>query len=280
MGAPPNSLPQQGTRALAAQPMSEDQARDCSSRIAPSLQVIMDGPALNNSDGLIIDAIDVRYSLEVGGQPLHILKGVSLRVAPAEVVAIVGPSGSGKTSLLMLLAGLERASAGTIDVLGQELSGLGEDDLARFRRKALGIVFQSFHLIPSLSALDNVALALEIAAPGLTLKQTHAAATDALIAVGLGERLDHRPTALSGGEQQRVGLARAMVTNPPLLLADEPTGNLDQQTGAVVVELMFNLARQHKTAVVLITHDPALAARADRVFTMTSGELSETTGKR
>ena len=233
--------------------------------------------AVNENDAPIIDAADVTYSLEVAGKPLHILKGVSLRVAPAEVVAIVGPSGSGKTSLLMLLAGLERASSGTVQVRGQNLSTLGEDDLARFRRKSLGIVFQSFHLIPSLTALDNVALALEIASPELSLKQTHEAAAEALRAVGLGERLDHRPTALSGGEQQRVGLARAMVTNPPLLLADEPTGNLDQQTGAVVVDLMFDLARQQKTAVVLITHDPGLAARADRVFTMTSGELTETT---
>ena len=235
--------------------------------------------AMDNSDALIVDAADVTYSLEVGGRPLHILKGVSLKVAQAEVVAIVGPSGSGKTSLLMLLAGLERATTGQVTVRGQNLSSLGEDDLARFRRKSLGIVFQSFHLIPSLTALDNVALALEIASPELTMSQTHAAAASALAAVGLGERLDHRPTALSGGEQQRVGLARAMVTNPPLLLADEPTGNLDQQTGAVVVDLMFDLARQRRTAVVLITHDPALAARADRVFTMTAGELTETTAR-
>lgn len=234
---------------------------------------------MDNSDALIVDAADVTYGLEVGGRPLQILRGVSLKVAPAEVVAIVGPSGSGKTSLLMLLAGLERATSGQVIVRGQNLSQLGEDDLARFRRKSLGIVFQSFHLIPSLTALDNVALALEIASPELTMAQTHAAAAAALAAVGLGERLDHRPTALSGGEQQRVGLARAMVTSPPLLLADEPTGNLDQQTGAVVVDLMFDLARQHKTAVVLITHDPGLAARADRVFTMTAGELTETTAR-
>ena len=234
---------------------------------------------MNKSGASIVDAADVTYSLEVGGRPLHILKGVSLQVAPAEVVAIVGPSGSGKTSLLMLLAGLERATTGAVVVRGQNLSLLGEDDLARFRRKSLGIVFQSFHLIPSLTALDNVALALEIASPELTMAQTRQAAAAALAAVGLGERLDHRPTALSGGEQQRVGLARAMVTSPPLLLADEPTGNLDQQTGAVVVDLMFDLARQRGTAVVLITHDPGLAARADRVFTMTAGELTETTAR-
>lgn len=223
----------------------------------------------------IIDAANVTYSLEVESRPLHILKGVSLRVEPAEVVAIVGPSGSGKTSLLMLLAGLERATTGLVTVGGQDLSRLSEDDLARFRRKSLGIVFQSFHLIPSLTALDNVALALEIASPELPMKAAREAAAAALAAVGLGQRLDHRPTALSGGEQQRVGLARAMVTNPPLLLADEPTGNLDQQTGALVMDLMFDLARKRGTAVVMITHDPGLASRADRVLTMMQGELTE-----
>jgi len=175
----------------------------------------------------------------------------------------------------MLLAGLERTSSGKVVVAGQDLSGLTEDSLSLFRRKTLGIVFQSFHLIPSLSALDNVALALEIASPQLSLAQTREAAAAALAAVGLGDRLNHRPAALSGGEQQRVGLARAMIAKPRLLLADEPTGNLDQKTGAMVIELMFNLARQQHTAVVLITHDPALAARADRVLTMTLGELTE-----
>jgi putative ABC transport system ATP-binding protein len=224
----------------------------------------------------IIDAQNVDYTLEIAGRPLHILRKVSLRVAPAEVVAIVGPSGSGKTSLLMLLAGLEKASNGRVEVNGSELGAMNEDELARFRRHTLGIVFQSFHLIPSLTALDNVGLALEIAEPNLSMAEVREKAAAALAAVGLQDRLDHRPTALSGGEQQRVGLARATVANPPLLLADEPTGNLDQKTGAVVVDLMFDLARRQNTAVVLITHDPTLAARADRVFTMTNGELTET----
>lgn len=228
------------------------------------------------TEAAIIDARNVDYTLEIAGKPLHILRNVSLRVAPAEVVAIVGPSGSGKTSLLMLLAGLEKASGGKIEVKGSDLGTMNEDELARFRRHTLGIVFQSFHLIPSLTALDNVGLALEIAEPGLSMAQVREKAAAALAAVGLADRLDHRPTALSGGEQQRVGLARATVANPPLLLADEPTGNLDQQTGAVVVDLMFDLARKQNTAVVLITHDPALAAKADRVFTMTNGELTET----
>jgi putative ABC transport system ATP-binding protein len=201
---------------------------------------------------------------------------VGLRIQPAEVVAVVGPSGSGKTSLLMLLAGLERATSGQVFVGGEDLNKLSEDELAVFRRKTLGIVFQSFHLIPSLTALDNVGLALEIASPELTLAQSREAASAALAAVGLGDRLDHRPTALSGGEQQRVGLARAMIAKPKLLLADEPTGNLDQQTGALVIELMFDMARKQGTAVLFITHDPGLAARADRVFTMVRGELAET----
>ncbi|MBS3848974.1 ABC transporter ATP-binding protein [Devosia sp. BSSL-BM10] len=223
----------------------------------------------------MIDVRAVNYTLQVAGRPLHILKNVSLQTKPSEVVAIVGPSGSGKTSLLMLLAGLERVTSGSLAVNGADLTALGEDDLARFRRHTMGIVFQSFHLIPSLSAIDNVGLALEIAAPELSQSQVREQASAALAAVGLAERLEHRPTALSGGEQQRVGLARAMVANPPLLLADEPTGNLDQKTGAMVIELMFNLARERGTAVVLITHDAALAARADRVLTMTQGELVE-----
>jgi putative ABC transport system ATP-binding protein len=222
----------------------------------------------------LIRVDDVSYSVLVAGQPLHILKHVSLSVEMAEIVAIVGPSGSGKTSLLMLLAGLDRPTSGQITIGGQELSRLDEDELARFRRKTLGIVFQSFHLIPSLTALDNVRLALEIASPGLSRTETREAAAAALSAVGLADRLHHRPLALSGGEQQRVALARAMITEPRLLLADEPTGNLDQETGARVIEQMFDLARRKGTAVVLITHDPGLARRADRVLTMTRGELT------
>jgi putative ABC transport system ATP-binding protein len=224
----------------------------------------------------IIEVTNADYTLEVAGKPLHILRKVNLRVAPAEVVAIVGPSGSGKTSLLMLLAGLEKATGGSVVVAGENLGTKTEDELSLFRRKTLGIVFQSFHLIPSLSALDNVGLAMEIASPGMALAKTREAAAAALTAVGLGDRLHHRPSALSGGEQQRVGLARAMVARPRLLLADEPTGNLDQKTGAKVIELMFDLARSQGTAVVLITHDPGLAQRADRVVTMTQGELTET----
>lgn len=232
------------------------------------------------SEAAIIDAQNVDYTLDVAGRPLSILRKVSLQVRPAEVVAIVGPSGSGKTSMLMLLAGLEKATGGSVVVNGTDLGKLNEDELAKFRRKTLGIVFQSFHLIPSLTALDNVGMALEIANEKLSMAQVREQAAQALAAVGLKDRLDHRPSAMSGGEQQRVGLARATVANPPLLLADEPTGNLDQKTGAVVVDLMFDLARKNRTAVVLITHDPALAAKADRVYTMTAGELTETTAAR
>jgi putative ABC transport system ATP-binding protein len=229
-----------------------------------------------STDTPIIDVANVTYTLDIASRPLQILRNVSFRVRPAEVVAIVGPSGSGKTSLLMLVAGLERATTGKVEVAGRDLTGLSEDQLADFRRKTLGIVFQSFHLIPSLTALDNVGLALEIASPGLSLAQTREAAAKALEAVGLGDRLHHRPAALSGGEQQRVGLARAMIANPSLLLADEPTGNLDQKTGALVIDLMFDLARKQSAAVVFVTHDPGLAARADRVLTMTQGQLVET----
>jgi putative ABC transport system ATP-binding protein len=225
----------------------------------------------------LIEASGVDYTLNIAGKPLHILRNVGLSIAPAEVAAIVGPSGSGKTSLLMLLAGLERATAGDVIVGGQNLSTLGEDELSEFRRRTLGIIFQSFHLIPSLSAEDNVALALEIANPELPLREVRRAADEALAAVGLGDRVHHRPAALSGGEQQRVGLARAMIAKPRLLLADEPTGNLDQATGARVIDQMFDLAREQGAAVVLITHDPGLAARADRVFTMEQGVLTETT---
>ncbi|MEP7239473.1 MAG: ABC transporter ATP-binding protein [Devosia sp.] len=223
----------------------------------------------------LVAVSNVDYTLKVGAAPLQILRNVSLEVAPAQVVAIVGPSGSGKTSLLMLLGGLERPTGGKVVIGGQDLTGLSQDALAAFRRKTLGIVFQSFYLIPSLSALDNVSLALEIAEPRLPLAEARKRSDAALELVGLGGRVHHRPAALSGGEQQRVGLARAMIATPQLLLADEPTGNLDQATGARVIELMFDLARQQQAAVIFVTHDPGLAARADRVLTMTRGELTE-----
>lgn len=211
-----------------------------------------------------------------GKSMLHILRDVTFQVNSGEVTAVVGPSGSGKTSLLMILGGLERATTGKVVVAGQDISTANEDQLAIFRRNSLGILFQNFHLIPSMTALENVALALEIAETGLSYKQIREQAAAALTEVGLGDRMTHLPSALSGGEQQRVGLARAMVTSPKLMLADEPTGNLDQDTGAKVIELMFNLARKKNTAVLLITHDPNLAKKADRMLTMNKGQLTET----
>jgi putative ABC transport system ATP-binding protein len=187
---------------------------------------------------------------------------------------VVGPSGSGKTSLLMVLAGLEKATSGRVIVADRDITNLNEDQLAVFRRQNLSIVFQSFHLIPSMTALENVSLALEIAETMKRFRDIEEAAAAALAEVGLGDRLHHLPNALSGGEQQRVGLARAMVTNPKLLLADEPTGNLDQDTGARVIDLMFGVAREKGTAILLITHDPNLARKADRRLIMEHGRLA------
>ncbi|NOZ33009.1 MAG: ABC transporter ATP-binding protein [Alphaproteobacteria bacterium] len=223
----------------------------------------------------VIDAKDINLHLMSGKISLHILRDINLEVRAAEVIAIAGPSGSGKTSLLMVLAGLERAASGKVAVAGFNLNEMDEDQLAIFRRKSLGILFQNFHLVPSLTALENVSLALEIADTGLGYRQIREKATAALKEVELGDRLTHLPSALSGGEQQRVGLARAMVTKPRLLLADEPTGNLDQDTGALVIELMFNLARKQDTAVLLITHDRVLADKADRRLSMNRGRLQD-----
>ncbi len=222
----------------------------------------------------IVQATGVNLHLESGGTPLHILKDVDLTLTGGEVAAVVGPSGSGKTSLLMVLGGLERATGGTIALDGTPISAMNEDQLAIARRKTLGILFQNFHLVPSMTALENVALSLEIADAAMPWRQVRDRAAAALTEVGLGERLTHLPSALSGGEQQRVGLARAMVTEPKLLLADEPTGNLDQATGQRIIELMFGLARTRGTAILLITHDPALAAKADRQLHMNAGRLT------
>lgn len=218
---------------------------------------------------------DMNLHLKSGGSALHILKSITFAIKPGEVVSVVGPSGSGKTSLLMVLGGLEKASDGLVSVGGSDLTGLDEDQLADVRRQNIGILFQNFHLIPSMTALENVALALEIAFDDLPLSEIRARARAALAEVGLAERETHLPSALSGGEQQRVGLARAIVTRPRLLLADEPTGNLDQETAASAIDLLFSLARRNTMAVLLITHDNALAMRADRRMRMDRGELRE-----
>ena len=195
------------------------------------------------------------------------LKDVSVAVAPGEAVGLVGASGSGKSTLLMVMAGLERADAGTVEVAGTRLTGLDEDKLARFRGRHVGIVFQSFHLIPTMTALENVAIPLEFAGRG----DAFARAEEELRLVGLGHRLTHYPGQLSGGEQQRVALARAVAGDPEILLADEPTGNLDQATGHEIIELMFDLHARKGTTLVLITHDEALAARCDRVIRLRDG---------
>lgn len=201
--------------------------------------------------------------------PVNILHGLDLDIAAGEAVGVVGPSGSGKTSLLMVLAGLERASAGSVRVAGRELTGMDEDALARFRRDGVGIVFQAFHLIPTMTALENVAVPLELAGRA----DAGDRAAEALRAVGLGHRLAHRPGQLSGGEQQRVALARAFAPQPRLLLADEPTGNLDGATGTAVMDLLFALRERHGTTLVLITHDPGLAARCGRQVRVADGRI-------
>jgi putative ABC transport system ATP-binding protein len=202
---------------------------------------------------------------------LDIVRDMSLRVRAGESVGVVGPSGSGKTSLLMLLAGLERPTRGQVLVDGVDLAGLDETDLARFRGRRIGIVFQSFHLIPTMTALENVSVPLELAGR----RDAEAVAEAALRQVGLGHRLSHLPGQMSGGEQQRVAIARAFAPAPALLLADEPTGNLDARTGSAVQELLFALQREKGTGLLLITHDAALAARCDRVVSVSEGRLSD-----
>ena len=207
--------------------------------------------------------------LASGGRPLTILEGVTLDVERGDAVAVIGPSGSGKSTLLGLIAGLDAPTEGTITVGGAEITRLGEAALARFRRETIGYVFQSYHLIPTLTAAENVAVPLELAgARGV------AARTRALLEqVGLGERAHHYPVQLSGGEQQRVALARAVALDPPLLLADEPTGNLDSATGAAIIDLLFSLNRERGSTLLLVTHDPALAERADRVVSLRDGRV-------
>ena len=202
--------------------------------------------------------------------PVNILKGIDLDIGTGEAVGIVGASGSGKTSLLMVLAGLERATAGIVHVAGQDLRALDEDALARFRRQTVGIVFQSFHLIPTMTALENVSIPLELAGE----PDAEDRAAEGLRQVGLGHRLTHLPGQLSGGEQQRVALARAFTPRPKLLLADEPTGNLDVTTGRAVMDLLFGLRETLGTTLLLITHDPALAERCGRQVHVTDGRIT------
>ncbi|KZM51316.1 ABC transporter ATP-binding protein [Labrenzia sp. OB1] len=219
---------------------------------------------------------NVHLTLGDGAGRVHILKGIDLRIEKGSSVGLVGPSGSGKSTLLMVMAGLERADEGTVQVAGSELGPLSEDRLAQFRGRNVGIIFQSFHLVPNMTALENVAVPLELAGD----PQAFDKAKSELDAVGLGHRMHHYPAQMSGGEQQRVAVARALVVEPEILIADEPTGNLDDSTGSQIVDLMFTAQRERKTTLVLVTHDPALATRCDRVIRVRSGEIDEagTTG--
>jgi putative ABC transport system ATP-binding protein len=217
----------------------------------------------------IIQLEDVHLTLTSRAGPVHILRGVSLTIPRGQSAAIVGPSGSGKTSLLMVMAGLERATRGEVTVGGRPLNHLTEDDLAVFRGAEMGIVFQSFHLVPTMTALENVALPLELAGD----EKAFGAARALLDEVGLAARVDHFPAELSGGEQQRVAIARALVREPHIIFADEPTGNLDGRTGSQIIELLFASSRRRNATLVMVTHEESLAARADRIIRMADGSV-------
>jgi putative ABC transport system ATP-binding protein len=212
---------------------------------------------------------DVHLTLASSAGPVHILKGVDLDVAAGTSLSVVGPSGSGKSSLLAIIGGIERPSSGTVEVAGTDLGSLDEDGLALFRRQRVGVLFQSFHLIPTMTALENVALPLELAGRKKAFERARAG----LAEVGLEQRLDHYPSQLSGGEQQRVALARALANEPELLLADEPTGNLDRGTGRQIAELIFAARERYGAPLFLITHDPALASLCDETRRMSDGRL-------
>ena len=216
-----------------------------------------------------VELENVHLSLGRGVARVHILNGISLNIGRGETAALIGPSGSGKSTLLMVMAGLERPDAGSVKVDGTGLGRLGEDALARFRGARIGIVFQAFHLIPTMTALENVAIPLELAG----VAEAFARASAALAAVGLDDRLGHYPAQLSGGEQQRVALARALAPNPAILVADEPTGNLDEATGAGIIDLMFALKRERGATLIVVTHDQALAGKCERRIELRSGRI-------
>ncbi len=218
----------------------------------------------------IVHLADVSLTLSSRAGEVEILRDIDLDIPKGQSTAIVGPSGSGKTSLLMVMAGLERATTGSVSVAGHDFSKLDHDEMAIARGAAVGIVFQSFHLVPTMTALENVALPLEFQGE----PNAFAIARDLLGNVGLSQRVDHFPAQLSGGEQQRVALARAVSTKPKLILADEPTGNLDGKTGAEVIELLFGLHDAHNTTLILITHDLELAGKCQRIVHMTDGRIS------
>ena len=217
----------------------------------------------------VITLENVHLSLPNSAGLVHILKEIDLEVLKGETIGLIGPSGSGKSSLLMLMGGLEQATSGKVDVLGQDLTRLTEDTLARFRSSHMGIVFQSFHLIPTMTALENVATPLELAGISDAMERAEAELTG----VGLACRARHYPAQLSGGEQQRVALARAAVLRPDVLLADEPTGNLDGKNGAAIVDMLFALREKYGSTLVIVTHDPILAKRCDRMISLSDGRI-------
>jgi putative ABC transport system ATP-binding protein len=214
---------------------------------------------------------DVRLTLGSAAGEVNILRGIDLKIRAGEAVGVVGPSGSGKTTMMMVVGGLERPSAGTVMIDGEDLGALDEDALARFRRDRIGIVFQNFHLVPTMTALENVAIPLEFAGR----RDAFERAREGLAAVGLAERVTHYPGQLSGGEQQRVALARAVAIKPSLIMADEPTGNLDRDTGQAVMKLLFGLHDELGTTLLLISHDEALANRCDRVIRIADGRIAD-----
>lgn len=218
----------------------------------------------------LLEVKNLHVSLPSLAGDIHILKGIDLSVKKGEAIGLTGPSGSGKSTLLMTLAGLELPSSGSVVMNGHCLSDMDEDALARFRRKNIGIVFQSFHLIPTLTAFENVTLPLELAGMGVDYLET---AEAALANVGLAHRLDHYPGQLSGGEQQRVALARAVISQPPVLLADEPTGNLDQSNGSQIMDLIFGLKDSLNVTLIMVTHDMSLAQRCDRIISLRDGVI-------
>ena len=222
------------------------------------------------ADGMAIRLGAVRLKLASAAGEVNILNGIDLTVGAGETVGVIGPSGSGKTSLLLVMAGLERPTAGTVEAAGVKLTGLDEDDLALFRRDHVGIVFQDFHLVPTMTALENVALPLEFAGRDDAFDR----ARDQLALVGLAHRLTHYPGQLSGGEQQRVALARAFVAEPDILLADEPTGNLDQATGEAVMDVLFDMQHRVGTTLILVTHEGRVADRCERVLSIADGLIA------
>ncbi len=223
----------------------------------------------------VISLKDAALSLEGNAGPVDIVHGITLDVAQGETLGLVGPSGSGKSSLLMLMGGLEQATGGTITALGHDLTAMNEDDLARFRLEHMGVVFQSFHLIPTMTALENVATPLELAG----MRDAFDRARQELETVGLSHRADHYPAQMSGGEQQRVALARASAPRPHILLADEPTGNLDGANGAAIIDLLFDLRDRHGATLVLVTHSNSLADRCDRIIRLRDGHIDDAARK-